>query len=142
MPTNRRFRLRPRRQDLQVLVPNSGLEEQLLTGSGWFEDLDADALRDAWELHRDEVRQKWAAENPPGTRCFAEHLFEIVPKFGERRIIDPRIEPHRNNWLTMGILHTRTWPPIQEAEHEFLYRHGIIGWAEYQAAIEHEAAHE
>jgi hypothetical protein len=57
-------------------------------------------------------------------------LFELVPQYGERRVIDPKFGAYRANWLTHGILHTDTEPPIQEPEAEYLKRHGLLTYAE------------
>jgi hypothetical protein len=90
----------------------------------------------AWKLHRRELRAKWAEENPPGTRCFAEWAFEIAPKFGERRMTaaGAAIVSHRGAWERHGILHTHLVPAAQEPEAVFLFRNGIIDREEYRAA--------
>jgi hypothetical protein len=111
----------------------------LLNGRGYFAHLELsdEDFPEAWELHRDALRAEWAANNPPGTRCFAEWLLEIVPKFGERPTNEywtPMHEHYRNNWLTRGILHLDDGMGMQEPEHEFLFRHGIVDQAECEAA--------
>lgn len=147
MPTNRRYRTKQRQQQIDEL--NGSLEYDLLHGSPFFslpgcEFEDLDLMCKAWRLHRDELRTKWTATEPPGTRCFAEWCFELVPKYGERRTTKYWNEHHeefRDQHLKHGILHTHTIPAMQEPEHEYLRRHEIINDAEYQAAVEHEDEH-
>ena len=96
-----------------------------------------DEMRDAWRLHREAIREEWAENNPPGTRCFAEWLLELVPKFGERRTTpqwEEQCAEYRENWLRWGILHLHTIPPAQEPEYQFLYRNHVIDLREYKAA--------
>jgi hypothetical protein len=134
---------RTRRADLAELT--SEQERQLLHGAAFivpypFRTLDE--MRPAWEIHRDRLRGKWAAEQPVGTRCFAEWAFELIPKFGERRATEcyrPEHQEHGQQLLTMGILHTSSWPEMQEPEHEYLFRNGVIDAAEYAAACAEEA---
>jgi hypothetical protein len=95
-------------------------------------------MRAAWELHAESLRAEWAEVRAPGTRCFAEWLFVIVPKHGERPTTanwDARHEQHRKRWLKFGLLDTHCWPAMQEEEHEFLHRIGYIGDEEYAAAV-------
>ena len=134
MPTNRRYRTRKRKADVHEL--DISRERILLYGRGFAfisDFADTDEMQRAWQLHREEIRAKWAAENLPGTRCFAEWLFEIVPRFGERATTEfwtDEHERHRENWLLHGILHVHTIPPIQEPEAEYLARHGLLDEAE------------
>jgi hypothetical protein len=89
---------------------------------------DQETMRAAWELHRDALREEWRNTNPPGTRCFAEWLFELVPTYGERRttrFYEP-MRPYRENWLVQGILHTHLVPAAQESEAEYLDRHNLL----------------
>lgn len=99
---------------------------ELETGMSYFRPFgnDIEAFRDAWETHRDDIRSEFI-EQHPGRRPFGEWLFELIPQFGERRIIrENTIE--REAWTQWGILHTNTIPPIQEPEHEYLSRHGLL----------------
>lgn len=93
-------------------------------------------MNEAWRQNRDELRDQWQRENPPGTRCFAEWLFELVPAYGERRVTEHwgPCAPFRQNWLTRGILHTNCIPPLQESQRAYLFRNGVIDRAEYDAA--------
>lgn len=90
----------------------------MLHGRGYLvgDALTDEAMRDAWELHRESLRAEWAAENPPGTRGFSEWLCEIIPRHGERPVTrwwTAEHERHRAAWLLHGVLHTRTWPESQ-----------------------------
>ncbi len=120
----------------------------MLHGRGYLvgDALTDEAMRDAWELHRESLRAEWAAENPPGTRGFSEWLCEIIPRHGERPVTrwwTAEHERHRAAWLLHGVLHTRTWPESQEPEHTFLFRVGYIDAAEYRAAeMLYDEAHE
>ena len=131
-----------RRERLGDLAELTGEQErQLLHGRGFlvpspFRSLEE--MEPAWKLHRDTLREKWAAQHPPGTRCFSEWVFELVPQFGERQTTEYFRREHqqaRHQFVIMGILHTNTWPPMQEAEHEYLYRHGVLDETEYQEAV-------
>jgi hypothetical protein len=125
MPTNRRKRLAPRQKLIDSLDEDQ--IRDLLYGEGWFEGFtDATAMKRAWELHREVLREAWSKDNPPGTRCFAEWCFEIVPKHGERRTTEHFPEHLRGKLLRHGILHTRTWPAFQENEGEYLQRHNLL----------------
>jgi hypothetical protein len=107
---------------------------EMILGTGFS---DTNDMRAAWELHRDSLRAEWASEHAPGTRCFAEWFFEIVPKCGERpttKYFTAKHAAHREAHLIRGIMHTNTLPEMQESEHRFLHRHGIIDDAEFQAA--------
>lgn len=95
-----------RRPDMGSLDPLVVL--QLL--SQFFLGSPLDELQQAWDGHREALQTKWAADHPPGTRCFAEWFFEIVPEHGPR--------------------------PATEAEHVFLHRVGYIDAAEFAAATE------
>ncbi|MGA2063175.1 MAG: hypothetical protein ABSG67_22105 [Thermoguttaceae bacterium] len=96
----------------------------------------------AWRLHRESLRQEWIDNNQPGTRCFAEWKFEIIPEHGERKtteFFDRHCAPYRQRYLRHGVLHTgHSTPPLQESEHEFLHRHGLINEWEYTQAVEIE----
>jgi hypothetical protein len=129
MPTTRRRRAQERRVSVRGL--DLDVARELLTGGSYFhgaQDLTDDDLRRAWNEHRGYLRRKWQTENGRGSRCFAEWLFEIVPKHGERRVL-PGSEfliEHRANWAKRGILHTLLERPGQEPEIEFLRRHGLL----------------
>jgi len=120
-------------------------EYELLHGHpliSFFGFQDDEEMEIAWKIHQQELRDAWQSNHPPGTRCFAEWLFEIIPQFGERLLTDAgkAILPHRKNWETHGILHTRLIPPAQESEAEFLHRHGLINAWEFSQAEEIERA--
>jgi len=86
-------------------------------------------MREAWEIHRDELRDEWRRENPPATRCFAEWLFELVPAYGERRttpLWDRTSAQYADNWRIHGILHLETTPPAQESQAAYLARNGEL----------------
>jgi len=123
--TTRRIGLR-RRNDLSDLTFDQ--RRELLHGcplmGPMFGFASENEMREAWELHRTALREEWRRENRPATRCFAEWLFELVPAYGERRTTKSweRCEPYRENWLTHGILHTSTEPPLQESQAEYLQR--------------------
>lgn len=72
---------RRHRPEFQHLSGNQ--EEQLLTGIPFIAHSDEFAsledLQAAWEIHRDRLREEWRAGHAPGSRCFAEWLFELVP---------------------------------------------------------------
>lgn len=129
-----------RRGDLSRLTADQ--KEELFRGRSFVDCLaftSLDDMRVAWELHRDDLRDEWSLNNPPATRCFAEWLFEITPKFGERpltpaarKLISPAMA---DRWRRHGILHTNTTPPMQEPQHEFLYQHGLIDGPEYVDAV-------
>lgn len=113
---------------------------QLLHGRplfDWDHPLTTDEMRLAWEQHRDDLKAEWAAKHSPGTRCFCEWLFDIVPRFGERPTTPYFNEYHvhqREAFLRNGLLHTCTSPLMQEEEHEYLFRNKLIDAAEYRAA--------
>src|SRR5579875_2289930 len=93
MPTKRRPRLKQMYATYEELTFNQ--EYELLHGrsilpSEFGGDIDAiDAMREAWELHREVLLAAWIADHPC-TRPFAWWLFEGVPKYGERAITDKR----------------------------------------------------
>jgi hypothetical protein len=127
MPTKRRHRLAPMRQDFWDLDAN--LEYELLTGRalipacGFASEED---MRAAWDQHRDRLLAEWIKEKPC-SRPFGWWKFEGVPRHGERPIICERFEAkYKPNWEKHGILHTNTVPPIQEPERDFLRRHGEL----------------
>lgn len=139
MPTNRKHRGYQRRQQVDIL--SYFQEVELFHGKAMalnFQFESTERMRDAWELHRDTLREKWAETHAPGTRCFAEWLFEIIPQYGERPITadGSALLPYRKNWEKHGVLHTHLRPEAQEPEHVFLFRHGIIDQAEFDAAEE------
>ena len=124
MPTNRRHRLNPRRRDIVQL--DDEVQRILLYGQGFFETQEPvsdETLQAAWTMHRDHLREKWQNEEAPGTRCFGEWLYELTPKYGERRVTEgwsEEHERHRAKHLIRGILHMTTIPPVQESEAEYL----------------------
>jgi len=126
-----------RRDDFREL--NVSQRYELLHGLALIDALaftDGDEMRRCWGLHRDDLRDEWQRDHPPGTRCFSEWLFELVPQYGERRttaIWRERNEP-RDSFACHGILHTELDPPAQEPECEYLLRNGIIDLEEYNAA--------
>ena len=130
MPTNRHYRTKLRRQQIDEL--NRSLEYELLHGKPLFPFPgstfdDDDLMLRAWELHRERLLAEWLDAHP-GTRPFAWWKFEAVPKHGERRLTTDgeAILPYREAWEKHGILHTRTIPPMQELEIEYLRRHGYL----------------
>ena len=132
---------RRRRGDFAVL--SSEQRWQLLNGRPLFESeqMPVEDMQMAWEVHRDELKAEWKATRGPGRRCFAEWLFEIVPQYGERPTtpyFDENHAQHREALLKHGLLHTHTWPPMQEPEAEYPFRNGVIDEAEYLAACELE----
>jgi hypothetical protein len=126
---------RARLPDMTTLDTSQRYE--LLTGKGFLGSMTNEEMVAAWSIHADELREEWAADNPPGTRCFCEWLLEIIPRFGERpttRHWTAGHERHRAAWLTHGVLHLQCWPDMQQPEHVFLRHHQYISEAEYQAA--------
>jgi hypothetical protein len=121
---------RQRKNDISFLTVDEKCE--LFHGRPYFAVLafhsDEEMLQ-AWKTHRKELRKEWAENNPPGTRCFAEWVFEIYPKFGERKtteFFEKHCSPYRVKHLLHGILHTHGIPPLQETELEFLQRHNLL----------------
>jgi hypothetical protein len=94
----------------------------------------------AWQQNRESLRRVWADNHAPGTRCFAEWLFEIIPKFGERRLTTFGEKIRRECYLKHGILHTHGYKPLQEDEHIYLFRNGVIDSWEFSQAEEIERA--
>lgn len=82
------------------------------------------SYREAWDYYRDRIREPFIKANP-GKRPYAEWVFELVPAYGERRIIRENTLD-REAWTQWGILHTNTIPPIQEPERDYLERHGLL----------------
>jgi hypothetical protein len=128
---------RQRKADLTML--SRDMEHELLRGKPFiFTGIDTplEELREAWAIHRGALLNEWLESNPPGTRPFAMYLFELVPKFGERKLTPAGkdLVEYRDNWTMRGLLHTHLSPPAQEPECEYLFRHGVIDAAEYQAA--------
>jgi len=102
---------------------------------------DVDHLRAAWEIHRDDLRKQFINTNP-GERPFAEWLFEIVPKYGERPVLVERNTVTEQDATMYGILHSSVrcvgigggWDDTyQETEESFLDRHGLLTDAERAA---------
>ena len=129
MPVKQKFRSR-RRSTEQLTI---GIRHELLHGKSLIHSFeDEGVLRRAWELHQDEICREFRERHPldrcPGyVRPFGEWLFEIVPDYGERRVVASRFkQEHRPGWVRHGILHTHTIPPIQETEVEFLRRHDLL----------------
>jgi len=127
MPTNKRYRTKPRRE--KYLGLTAELKRVLLYGRGFFDNLNhvsEEVIQQAWEQHGSNLMAAWIAEHP-GSRPFAWWKFEAVPEHGERRIVDLRFTPDlRAGWIKYGILSTHTVPPIQEAESEYLDRHDLL----------------
>jgi hypothetical protein len=124
MPTNRQYRRQQRRQRYIGLTPD--LKRALLHGRAFVQQPTIEILRQAWQQHGDDLRAEWISQHP-GTRPFAEWLFDLIPRYGERRIVDPRFRPeYRQAWLRYGILHTHTFPPNQEPEIDYLRRHQLL----------------
>ena len=95
------------------------------------------AMAAVWEANEDQILDRWRAENPSGTRPFCWWLFVGVPTHGERLTTKhwtTEHEANRQNWTSHGILHVNTWPPMQEPEYVFLYRHGLIDYTEHEEA--------
>jgi hypothetical protein len=93
-----------------------------------------DDMAVAWRQHRASLQAEWEENSLPGTRCFAEWKFCIVPEYGERKTTEFFREKNRQNLLRHEILHTSTIPMMQESEAEFLFRHGLVDAAEYEEA--------
>jgi hypothetical protein len=96
-----------------------------------------ETLRQAWREHGDEILAEWRETRPPGSRPFGWWLFVGVPKYGERpttRAWLPDHEKYRANHEKYGVLDSHYWPPCQECEHRFLWRHGEITVGEFEAA--------
>lgn len=92
MPTNRRYRRKARARQIHDLPV--GLEWELTTGVGMvIRFASIEEMRAAWKIHRKRIMSEWLKANP-GTRPFACWFFEIVPKYGERKIIDPNFRVH------------------------------------------------
>jgi hypothetical protein len=133
---------RSRRTDVEIALDELGFCRTWELMHGRVTVIDAfeseDAMRAVWEAHRDEILDRWRAENPPGTRPFCQWSFEIVPAHGERPTTEhwtAEHERHREAWTSHGILHTHGWPnPLQQPEHEFLYEHGLIDYGEHEEA--------
>ena len=97
---------------------------------------DEDEMRRAWEAHREALLEEWRDKRPPGTRPFSMHLFELVPKFGERRTTRHYKPAIGADWLKHSILHSNTVPAMQESEPEYLLRNGVIDPWEFQQSQE------
>jgi hypothetical protein len=103
-------------------------------------DYPVETLRIAWQKHAGDIKEA-CLEAFPGCRCFAEWMFELVPKYGERRVVDGRLKPeHRQNWLRYGILHTHVMPRFQESETAYLLRNGLLTPAEMKMHRQGELA--
>ena len=139
MPSGIPKRRTTRRKQFDVENITVSHRQELLRGSPFFNGPDAsfmgdiDHLRAAWEFHRDDLREKFIAENP-GTRPFAEWLVEIVPKYGERPVLVERDDVIEQEDRRYGILHSSVhcvgvgggWDDTyQETEKSFLDRHGL-----------------
>jgi hypothetical protein len=147
MPTNRRSR-NTRRVQLDRTAVFAELEinirQELLTGTPFFSPgLTTDELRYFWEQFADEIRSAWKEKNPPGTRCFSEWAFEIIPKHGERKVT-PEFERRcreelgfRERLTKHGILHTHTWPAFQESDADYLRHNGLLEKGEDAAIAKH-----
>ena len=140
MPTNRRYTTQPRRTT--SLDPDV-VRELFVAGGGYLCDLSNDELRLIWQEHRTYLRQRWRAEHGPGSRCFAEWLFEIIPKHGERLVLPGGkcLIEHRDGWTKRGVLHTHLLPPGQEPQVEFLRRHGLLDEDEIRFFAKKDARH-
>jgi hypothetical protein len=122
MPTNRRRQPLRRRADVRQLTRDQFLD--LATGEPYFGGFldDLDAMADAWDVHRETILETWL-QHWPGTRPLAMWLFELVPQFGERKVLDSdsaRQYAQARNVRTRGILHTDTIPATQESESDYL----------------------
>jgi hypothetical protein len=129
LATNRKFRRRERRLDLVELDKDCRFELEhgrpLIVGFGG----NLEAFKAAWELHGPEILEEFIRDHP-GKRPFACWL--LVHK-KERPVVD-------NSWPTTGegkavmrqehthygFFHTDYHPPIQEAEANYLARHGLL----------------
>ena len=133
MATNRTRRSQPRKQAIADLSGGHKLAMfYSCRGTQDFFFSDIETMRLAWEIHREEIRAEWRDAHPKGTRCYAEWLFEICPKYGERKTT-PYFEKLceetpslREQLMSDGILHTDTIPEFQEPQSEFLRRHGLL----------------
>ncbi len=135
MPTNRTRRAQQRRAGVGLRL-DPDLVVELMTGLSYFHDehiVSNEALRTVWESHRDQIRQLWRDEHGPGTRCFAEWLFEVIPRYGERPVLPgcQELIEYRSGWTRRGILHR----PGQQPEVEFLRRHGLLDEAEVVSSV-------
>lgn len=93
---------------------------------------DSEAFTLAWRAYRDELLPQWI-EDRPGTRPFAMWVVELVPKYGERRLLVPERAFNREAWTNVGILHTPEELGWQETELQYLDRHGLLSTGEREA---------
>lgn len=130
MPTNRTRRTINRRAATSDLDAN--LRKALSGGSGWFHpDYTTDELRKAWETHRDEVMEWYAAEYP-GRRPFAWWIFE----HGKERPINPAwpndaaqtraVYVKHGGFLHTGLCAGPEMVPFQQDETDYLREHGLL----------------
>jgi hypothetical protein len=97
-----------------------------LSASGQFASLGD--MEQAWSDNRDQVQSWWKTNMPPGTRCYAAWLFDILPKL---RL--PYIMPELPYETKADF--PKHFPPIDGPEHVFLFEHKLIDAAEYNAAV-------
>jgi hypothetical protein len=107
------------------------------TAGGSFASIEDLAV--AWEIHGERILAEWKDSHDPGTRPFAMWAVELVPEFGPRTTTPryeellrqyPRVYGPGGDWHHFGILHSRTDPPFQEPEAEYLKRHGLLSFEE------------
>jgi hypothetical protein len=135
MPTNRKRRTHGQREAYRGLTDE--IERSLMYGRGYLQQPSLDVLKAAWREHGDEILAAWIEDHPPGTRPFGWWLFVGVPKYGERKTTRAWLREHeayRKDHQKYNILDTHYWPPCQEPEHRYLFRHGEITVGEYNAA--------
>jgi hypothetical protein len=119
----------PRRRQNQSVTLTSEVRRQLETGRPMFSctpPLGDDQLAEAWERWGGTILAEFV-ERHPGRRPFAWWLFEGVPAYGERPVVDHSIPARALEQMRIrGVLHTWAYPPIQEEEPEFLARVGEV----------------
>lgn len=123
-----------RRADASHLTPDQ--RQQIERGDSYFGGFGTiEHFQAAWDEQGEELTATWMKERP-GSRPFAWWLLEGVPVHGERKTTAYWTAEHQLNrdaWLTWGILHTETRPPLQESEAEYLNRHGLLSRVEKRA---------
>jgi hypothetical protein len=141
MVTNRRRRSQRRRADLERI--NLDRFRHLTLGNHWFGGCRTkEELVSTWHRHRDLILPAFV-ETFPGYRPFGEWLAVLIPKYGERQLVDvdqERAQACRETWH-FGALHTHFLPALQEREETYLRHHGLLT-AEEKKALAAGEGHE
>lgn len=136
MPTNRIRRLPVRRQVPLQLTRD--LLRELLYGDFFFAGFQSRELFAlAWSHYGGTILPAWISTHP-GTRPFGAWLFELVPRYGERRLPVPTEERERYVHRRWNILHMTMIPPALESETQYLRRHNLLTETEGDALGERD----